>query len=163
KQSEKEHHRPVLMALVYCGTIVVVLTLAAVALLSFFKWLSINPVMNFALGGLFVLFALSLFGMYDLELPSGLAQYTSAREGMGELVLTNGKPAFFTFDLVLGLCIALAFLCGLYLLGVYRLPYDTPSEHLGVLRLLFSFLFLGLAFYLLPGLFRYDAQGDKQR
>ena len=37
KQSEKEHHRPVTMALVYCGTIVVVLTIAAVLLLSFFR------------------------------------------------------------------------------------------------------------------------------
>ena len=31
------------MALVYCGTIVVVLTIAAVALLNFFSLLSINP------------------------------------------------------------------------------------------------------------------------
>ena len=70
KQSEKEHHRPVTMALVYCGTIVVVLTIAAVALLSFFRWLSVNPIMNFVLGVLFVFFALSLFGMYEIELPT---------------------------------------------------------------------------------------------
>src|SRR5262249_40610645 len=36
KQSEKEHHRPVAMASVYCGTIVIVLTIAAAALLNFF-------------------------------------------------------------------------------------------------------------------------------
>ena len=50
KQSEKEHtgadHRHGLLA-----TIVVVLTIAAVALLSFFRWLSVNPIMNIALGG----------------------------------------------------------------------------------------------------------------
>src|SRR5207245_8182855 len=59
KQSEKEHHKPVTMALVYCATIVVVLTIAAVALLGFFRELSVNPYMNFALGALFVFFALS--------------------------------------------------------------------------------------------------------
>src|SRR5262245_31273473 len=59
KQSEKEHHRPITMAMVYCGTIVVVLTIAAVALLSVFRALSVNPIMNFVIGGLFVFFALS--------------------------------------------------------------------------------------------------------
>jgi thiol:disulfide interchange protein DsbD len=260
KQSEKAHYRPVTMALVYCLTIVVVLTVAAAALLSFFRWLSVNPIMNFALGGLFVVFALSLFGMYDLELPSGLARFTSAREGKGGLVgvmfmaltftivsfacvapflggfggtaanagfnlshrLLGGfafaatfaspffilalfpnllkqmprsgswlnsvkvvmgflelaaalkffragelikaqMPAFFTYDLVLGMWIALAFLCGLYLLNLYRLPHDSPAEKIGVPRLLFGFLFLSLSFYLLPALFRYTAGGEKQR
>src|SRR5437588_8510207 len=60
KQSEKQHHRPVTMALVYCGTIVVVLTVAAVLLLSVFRYLSTNPYMNIGLGVLFVVFALSL-------------------------------------------------------------------------------------------------------
>src|SRR5262249_4553527 len=50
KQSEKDHHRPITMATVYCGTIVVVLTIAAVLLLSFFRLLIIHPLMNFGLG-----------------------------------------------------------------------------------------------------------------
>ncbi len=260
KQSEKSNYRPVVMALVYCLTIVVVLTVAAAALLSFFRWLSVNPIMNFALGALFVVFALSLFGMYDLELPSGLARFTSAREGKGGLVgvmfmaltftivsfacvapflggfggtaansgfglsyrLLGGlafaatfaspffilalfpnllkqmprsgswlnsvkvvmgflelaaalkffrageliklsMPAFFTYDLVLGMWIALALLCGLYLLNLYRLPHDSPAEKIGVPRLVFGFLFLSLSFYLLPALFKYTAGGEKQR
>src|SRR5262249_31913675 len=40
KQSEKEHHRPIRMALIYSATIVVVLTLAAAFLLSVFRFLS---------------------------------------------------------------------------------------------------------------------------
>src|SRR5205807_3782150 len=56
KQSEKEHHRPIFMASIYCGTIIVVLTIAAVALLSFFSWLSVRPIMNYGLGALFVFF-----------------------------------------------------------------------------------------------------------
>jgi thiol:disulfide interchange protein DsbD len=248
------------MALVYCATIVLVLTVAAVVLLSFFRQLSVNPIMNFALGALFVFFALSLFGMYEIELPASLARFTSAREGKGglvgtmfmaltftivsfacvapflggfggtaatqglpwyalvlgglafsvtfaspffvlalfpsllkklprsgswlnsvkvvmgflelaaalkflrtgELVLSN-QPSFFTYDLVLCLYVALSFLCGLYLLGVYRLPHDSPEEHLSVPRLLLSLVFLGIALYLTPGLFRSGADGEKQR
>jgi thiol:disulfide interchange protein DsbD len=259
KQSEKEHHRPVTMALVYCLTIVLVLTIAALAFLSVFRKLSTNPIMNFVIGGLFIYFSLSLFGMYEIELPSGLARFTSAREGKGGLVGTMfmaltftiisfacvapflggfggtalhpgltvwhrllggfafaatfaspffvlalfpallkkmpksgswmntvkvvmgflelaaalkflrtgelvvlSQPAVFTYDFVLGLYVALAVLCGLYLLGVYRLPHDTPVDHVGVPRLLFSLAFLGLAFYLVPGLFKSE-RGQSQR
>jgi thiol:disulfide interchange protein DsbD len=259
KQSEKEHHRPITMAVVYCATLVVVLTVAAIALLSTLRGLSVSPLMNFGLGLLFIFFALSLFGMYEIELPSGLAQFTSSREGKGGLVGTmfmaltftiisfacvapflggfggtadvaqltflhrflgglafsvtfaspffvlalfpallkrmpkSGnwlnsvkvvmgflelaaaikflrmaelillpQPLFLTYDFVLGLYVALSLLCGLYLLNVYRLPHDTPSDHLGVMRLMLSLAFLGLALYLAPGLFK-DAAGKSQR
>jgi thiol:disulfide interchange protein DsbD len=49
------------------------------------------------------------------------------------------------------------------LLGVYRLPHDTPAEHLSVPRLLFSLLFLSLAFYITPALFTHNAEGERQR
>jgi len=260
KQSDKEHHRPVTMAFVYCGTIVFVLTIAAVLLLSVFRYLSTNPYMNIGMGLLFIVFALSLFGMYDLELPSGLARFTSSREGKGGLVGTmfmaltftivsfacvapflggfggtagtsqitlldrilggfafavtfaspffilalfpallkklprSGtwlnsvkvvmgflelaaalvffrtselvllpSPSWFTYDLVLGLWIAIALLCGLYLLNVFRLPHDTQLDHLGVPRMLFGLLFIGLSLYLLPALFKSGADGEKQR
>jgi thiol:disulfide interchange protein len=260
KQSEKEHHRPVTMALVYSATIVIVLTLAAAMLLQTFKWLSVNPIMNYGLGALFVFFALSLFGMYDIELPSGLARFTSSKEGKGGMVGTifmaltftiisfacvapflggfggtsatsarpwwhnilgglafavtfaspffflalfptllrkmpksgswlnsvkvvmgflelaaalkffraaelvqSATPTFFTFDLVLGIWIALCLLCGLYLLGMYRLPHDTPEEHIRVPGLIFAILFLGLGLYLAPALFKINAEGDTGR
>jgi thiol:disulfide interchange protein DsbD len=247
------------MALVYCGTIIVVLSVAAVLLLSVFRLLSINPIMNIGIGLLFVFFALSLFGWYEIELPSSLAQFTSAHEGQGGLVgtmfmaltftilsfacvapflggfggtaatgnlslferllgglafaVTFAAPFFvlalfpsllkklprsgswmnsvkvvmgflelaaafkffrlgelvmtpratiFTYDLVLGVWVALALLCSLYLLGVYRLPHDSPVEHLSVPRLLFAAFFLGLGFYLLPALFQGN-DGEKQR
>ncbi|HMP59909.1 MAG TPA: hypothetical protein PKD86_11185, partial [Gemmatales bacterium] len=54
KKSEEEHHSPLITALVYCGTIVVVLTLSAIFLLSIMQSLSQNPAMNFAIGGLFI-------------------------------------------------------------------------------------------------------------
>jgi thiol:disulfide interchange protein DsbD len=260
KQSEKAHYRPLTMATVYCATIIVVLTIAAVALLSFFRFLSVNPIMNYALGALFVFFALSLFGMYDIELPSGLARFTSAREGQGGLIgvmfmaltftivsfacvapflggfggtaasagltlthrilggfafaatfafpffilalfpnllrkmpksgswlnsvkvvmgflelaaalkffragelIQRPLPEYFTYDLVMGMWIALSLLCGLYLLNLYRLPYDTPSENIGVMRLIFGFLFVSLGLYLAPAIFETGPDGAKQR
>jgi thiol:disulfide interchange protein DsbD len=260
KQSEKQHYRPLTLALVYSGTIVVVLTIAAVALLSFFRWLSVNPAMNFALGALFIYFALSLFGMYDIQLPSSLTRFTSAREGQGGIVgtifmaltftlvsfacvapflggfggtaagsgitfwhrLLGGlafagafaspffvlalfpgllrrlprsgswmntvkvvmgflefaaalkfmraaelvllpKPVFFTYDLVLGMYVVLAVLCGLYLLGVFRLPHDEPAESIGVPRFVFALLFLSLGLYLAPALFKSGSDGHNQR
>jgi thiol:disulfide interchange protein DsbD len=260
KQSEKKEHRAVTMAVVYSVTIIIVLTIAAVALLSAFRWLSTNPIMNFGLGLLFIFFALSLFGMYEIELPSGLAQYTSAREGQGGLVgtifmaltftiisfacvapflggfggtaansnlslmhrvlgglafsvtfaapffilalfpsllkkmpksggwlnsvkvvmgfleiaaaikfLRAGEkvllpsPVFFTYDFSLSLYIAISLLCGLYLLGFYRLPHDTPSENLGVSRMLLAGTFIGLGFYMMPGLAKaYNGDGERQ-
>jgi thiol:disulfide interchange protein DsbD len=259
KQSEKEHHKPVMMALVYCTTIVVVLTAAAVLLLSAFRELSVMPITNYIVGGLFVFFALSLFGMYEIELPSFLTRYTSSHEGQGGLAgtvfmaltftlvsfscvapflggfggtsatssmtwaerifgglafsITFASPFFilalfptllkkmpksgswlnsvkvvmgflelaaalkffrtaevnsptaptlFTYDLVLGLYIAISVLCGLYLLGIFRLPHDTPSEHLGVPRMVLAMIFLAMAIYLVPGLFR-AGNGEKQR
>ena len=260
KQSEKEHHKPIAMALVYSATIVIVLTLAAAFLLSAFRWLSINPIMNYGLGALFVFFALSLFGMYDIELPSGLARFTSSKEGKGGMVGTifmaltftiisfacvapflggfggtagtvarpwwhnilgglafaatfaspffllalfptmlrkmpksgswlnsvkvvmgflelaaafkffraaelvqSTAATFFTFDLVLGVWIALCFLAGLYLLGVYRLPHDSREEYVGVPSLLFAGVFLGLGVYLMPALFKINSEGEAQR
>jgi thiol:disulfide interchange protein DsbD len=260
KQGEKKHHRPLLLASVYSLTIVVVLTIAAIALLSFFRWLSVHPLMNLALGALFIYFALSLFGMYDIQLPSFLARWTAAGEARGGLVgtmfmaltftiisfacvapylggfggttaganvsllarmlgglafaatfaapffllalfpgllkklpqsggwlntvkvvmgflelaaalkflragelLTLPQPTFFTYDLVLGMWVALALLCGLYLLNVFRLPHDSPQASIGVPRLLLGFLFLSLSFYLAPALLKFNREGENQR
>lgn len=260
KQSEKENHRPVLMAAVYCATIVIVLTIAAVTLLSFFRWLSVHPMMNFVLGGLFIYFSLSLFGMYEIELPQSLAQFTSAREGQGGFggtifmaltftiisfacvapflggfggtadtsqltfghrvmggmafsatfaspffilalfptllqkvpksgnwlneikvvmgfveiaaalkflrtgeLLTYGHADVFTYNVVVAFYVGLATLCALYLLNVYRLPHDSPIEHLTVPRMIVALLFLTLGLYLMPALFKDAATGKNQR
>lgn len=83
KQGEKKQHNPLTMALVYTLTIVAVLGVAALFFLAFFRKLSVDPWMNVALGALFVFFALSLFGMYDIVLPSFLVRFTSTRERSG--------------------------------------------------------------------------------
>ena len=71
------------MAAVYSLTIIVVLTLSVLVLGQLIVTLANNAWLNLALGGVLIFFALSLFGMYEIELPTGLARFTSAREGKG--------------------------------------------------------------------------------
>jgi cytochrome c biogenesis protein CcdA len=257
KQSEKEHHNALLSAGVYCLTIIVVLTLAVFLLGSLVTDLANDPWLNLGLGAVLVFFAFSLFGMYEIELPSFLARFTSAREGQGgipgaffmaltftitsftctgpflgpllagagtlqpsreklilgalaysvvfaapffvlalfprllkslpksggwlnaikvvmgflelaaalkfiantDLALNPGDPMFFTYETVLCAWIALSLACGMYLFGVFRLPHDSPVEHIGVVRMLFASLFVGLSVYMVPALWRVTPQG----
>jgi thiol:disulfide interchange protein DsbD len=309
KQAEKNQGNALVLALVYCGTIVVVLGIAALTLLQFFTILSINPWMNVFLGALFVVLALSLFGMFDFTLQLGLRaaivgvpillvlvlkpagprwmwiaacvgviillltwlnkwieraafqlqQSTAARSNVGGLIGTvfmaisftivsftcvapflggfggmaaSGQfrswelilgamafsgtfaapffllalfpallkklpksggwlnsvkvimgflelaaalkffrtaelihlpqPEVFTFDLVLGMWIALSLLCGLYLINMFRIGHDEPLDSVSVPRLLIGFLFLSMAFYLTPAMFA-GSEGERQR
>jgi thiol:disulfide interchange protein DsbD len=262
KESEKKEHRPLTKAAVYSGTIIVVLTAGGVLMAKGLRDISQHWATNFVLGGLFVFFALSLFGMYEIQLPSWLSRYTSSQEGRGGLLgtvfmaltftiisftcvapffggfillastaqsstdwlklllgalayattfaapffvlalfptlvrtlpksgswmntvkvvmgfvemaaalkflragelLWFGKAELLTYDLVLGMYVALSLLCGLYLLNLFRLPHDYDvAQQLGVPRLLFSVMFLSLAFYLTPALFK-GSGGEQQR
>jgi thiol:disulfide interchange protein DsbD len=71
-------------------------------------------------------------------------------------------PQYFTYDLVLGIWVALAVICGLYLLNLFRLGHDEPLEHVGVFRMLLGLSFLSLGIYLAPALFKSD-KGENQR
>lgn len=247
KQKEGEGLSPFAKALIYCGTITLVLTIAAVMALSLFVWLSINWIFNSFMGFLFIFFALSLFGMYDIELPAWLTTWSSQNEQKGgaigtvfmaltfsmlsfacvapflggfgansagrpflhqilgglafsatfaspffvlalfpgmlrklprsgtwlntikvamgfvELIaaikffrlaeIREGTATWFTYDLCLAINIAILIAGALYLFQVYRLPLDTEQEFLGVPRMIFAITFLGLAIYLVPGMF----------
>jgi thiol:disulfide interchange protein DsbD len=257
KQSEKEHHKPLATAGVYCLTIIVVLALAVLVLGQLIVKLANNPWLNLGLGALLIFFALSLFGMYEIELPHFIARFTSTREGRGgyvgtffmaltftitsftctgpflgpllvtakefqlsldrlliasfaysatfaapffvmalfpsllkklprsgswlnsvkvvmgflelaaalkflgnmDVALNPGNPLIFTFEAVLCAWIALSVACGLYLFGVYRLPHDSPLASIGVLRMVLGTIFIGLALYMVPALFRKVPQG----
>lgn len=251
KQSEQEHHNPLLSASVYSGTIILLLTGVILVFGSLVIELANNAWFNLALGFVLIYFAFSLFGMYEVELPSFLTQWTSAREGQGGLVgavfmaltftitsftctgpflgalmapvaglqppywqlalaalvystvfaapffvlalfptllkalpksggwlnaikvtmgflelgaalkfLANtdiafnpGNPWIFNYDTVLCAWIALCVACGLYLIGVFRLPHDHGVDHIGVVRMVFASIFLGLSIYMSPLLF----------
>jgi thiol:disulfide interchange protein DsbD len=246
------------LASVYCLTIIAVLGVSAFALLKFMAWLAAHPVTNLALATLFLVMALSLFGLYELTLPSFLSRRLQARQAQGGVVGTifgalaftvisftcvapflggfagisaadsartslielpsareiagglafatafaapffvlalvpslmralpkSGgwldsvkvvmgflelaaamkflrtaelrifpMPQYFTYELVLGGWVAISLACGLYLLNLYRLPHDEERPNIGVIRLLFALLFLGLGCYLLPATFR---------
>jgi thiol:disulfide interchange protein DsbD len=96
KQGHQSRVQTVKLATIYCLTIILVLGVSAIALLKVFVNLSVNPWMNLFLGGLFVFFALSLFGMYDITLPQGLLKFTQSKQGAGGVVGTIFGALAFT-------------------------------------------------------------------
>jgi thiol:disulfide interchange protein DsbD len=109
-------------------------------------------------------FLLALFPQYLRSLPSSGGWLNSVKVVMGFLELAAAFKFLSNADLVWGWntvsrhlvlagWIAIAIVTAIYLLGKFQLPHDTPVERLGVARMLMSTFFLGLAFYLLAGLF----------
>jgi thiol:disulfide interchange protein DsbD len=96
KQSEKEHHNPLAMASVYSGTIIVLLTTIMLVFGSVIIEIADNRWFNLGLGAVLIFFALSLFGMYEIELPHFLSRFTSEREGKGGLIGTVFMAITFT-------------------------------------------------------------------
>jgi thiol:disulfide interchange protein DsbD len=94
--------------------------------------------------------------MAFLELAAALKFFRTAE------LRVFSPTEFFTYDLVLAGWVGMSFACGLYLLNVYRLPHDEERPNIGVPRLLFALLFLGLGAYLLPGMFK-TSDGTPQR
>jgi thiol:disulfide interchange protein len=88
KQSHQSTAGVIKLALVYCLTIIAVLGASAIFLLSLFRGLSVDPYMNIFIGALFIFFALSLFGLYDIALPGFLLRATERRRGAGGTVGT---------------------------------------------------------------------------
>ena len=257
KQSQKEHHNALMTAGVYALTIIVMLTASMMILGTLVQTWANNVWVNLALGLLMVYFALSLFGMYEIELPRALSNFTNAREDKGgylgvifmaltftitsftctgpfigpilaannetkmtfgmqllasgtysatfaapffvlalfpsltkklpksggwlnsvkvvmgfievalafkflsnsDLGFFPGRPMFFNYETVLCAWIALSIACGLYLLGIFRLPHDSPVEFLSVPRMLLAGACLSFAIYIAPALWRITPQG----
>ena len=96
KQGEKNGTKPLIQASIYAATIVVLLTVAALTLLTTFSRLAVHPTTNVLLGALFVALALSLFGLFELTLPSSLANFFGRQEGRGGYVGTVFMAMSFT-------------------------------------------------------------------
>lgn len=85
KRSDRTPRQGVMLAFVYAAGIVVTFSLLGLlmsAVLGVAKGvggagaaqgIAANPWVNFALAGLFIFFALSLFGLFDIQLPTGIA------------------------------------------------------------------------------------------
>src|SRR5262249_14777194 len=125
-------------------------------------------VLSFAVAFASPFFVLALFPGLLRSLPRSGSWLNAVKVVMGFLELAavfkflraaelnfTRKADWLTFDLCLGVWVALALACGLYLLNTYRLPHDhDPAESIGVVRLLWSVAFLALAVYMFPGLFK---------
>ena len=218
------------MASVYGLSIIVIFTglgalMAALIGASGAQSIAANPWVNLFIGGVFIVFALSLLGLFELRLFMGLTlslvsfsctapfvggllaattggEWTYPIVGMMAFSATFALPfvGFALFpnrlealpksgswmnvvkvvlgfvelaaalkflsnaDLIWGwnvlsrplaiaITVTLFALCGLYLLGKLRLKHEPPTEQIGSLRLLSAAAFLGVALYMLPGLF----------
>jgi thiol:disulfide interchange protein len=101
---ERKPHSALLLALVYSGTIVTVLTVSGMLLIPIVAPFSAHWATNTFLGILFVVFALSLFGMFEIELPTWLVDLTSSRQGKEGFVGTMFMAM--TFTIISFTCVA---------------------------------------------------------
>ena len=88
KQSESKHHRPLLVALVFCGSIVATFTILGVGIAAIFgaaqlNALANNPWLNLAIGTVFVVFAFNMLGLFEIRIPSSLLTFTANKEQAG--------------------------------------------------------------------------------
>jgi thiol:disulfide interchange protein DsbD len=65
----------------------------------------------------------------------------------------NGEAALFDFHLMISAWVVISIAAAFYLLGLFRLPHDTPSDHIGVVRFSWAMCFMGFACYVAVGLF----------
>jgi thiol:disulfide interchange protein DsbD len=88
KQAEKEHHRPVVMALVYCLGIIGTFTILGMLMSIVFgagalQKLGNNIALNLFIAGVLVFFAFNLLGMFEIRMPGWLLTYTAGKESRG--------------------------------------------------------------------------------
>ncbi|MEO1978969.1 MAG: cytochrome c biogenesis protein CcdA, partial [Fuerstiella sp.] len=113
-------------------------------------------------------FFLALFPSLLAKLPKSGGWMNSVKVTMGLLELAvvskflsvadtgfspTGTPQFLDYHLVMATWISVSVVTGLYLLGVFRMPHDSPTETVGPIRCLFSMSFIGFAAYIALGLF----------
>ena len=109
-------------------------------------------------------FVLALAPQLVSQLPKSGGWLNSVKVVMGLLeiaaamkFLSNAdlvwRWSIFTREVVLASWVAVALLITLYLLGKFQLPHDSPSIHIGAVRLMIALISLAVGFYLLTGLF----------
>src|SRR6185369_4436101 len=111
-------------------------------------------------------FFLALFPSFLKKLPKSGGWMNIAKVVMGLIELGaafkflgnadqswNGQPAVVDFHLMIAVWSVISLATALYLFGVFRLPHDVPTDHIGVFRFVAAMSFLGFAMYLGVGLF----------
>jgi len=85
QQGETSGKKPISNALVYALGIITTFTLLGILLAAFLgasgaNQLASSPWVNLFIGGLFIFFALSLFGMYEIQVPERLRRFSMEQE-----------------------------------------------------------------------------------
>lgn len=92
--------------------------------------------------------------MNTVKVTMGLIEFGAAFKFLSVADLAwNPTPLLFDYEFVMSAWLVISVLAGVYLLGMFRLPHDTPTDHVSVPRFVASIGFLGLASYLAVGLF----------
>jgi thiol:disulfide interchange protein len=93
--------------------------------------------------------------MNAVKVVGGLVEIGAALKfiNTAELAYVVPENAWFDAEVILTCWIALAIVCGLYLLGVFRTDHDHGDVKVGTGRIIFGSLFLAMAIYMAPALF----------
>ena len=148
KQGESGGMQPLKAAGLYGAGIVVIYSLLGILLALTLgatgaNQMAANPVINLLLGGLFVYFALSLLGMYEIQLPAKLRQFSVAQESRAGLLGIFFMA--FTFTITSFTC-TVQFV-GLLLVAAAQGHYLWPAVGMVAFSLTFALPFFFLALF----------------
>lgn len=101
KQSEQNHKRPWLLALVYCTSIVLAFTILGVGISAFYgatklTELANNPWINVVIALVFVAFGLNMLGAFEIRVPTSLLTWSAMHEGGGNYLAVIFMALTFT-------------------------------------------------------------------
>ena len=129
-------------------------------------WWPLAGLISFSTAFALPFFLLALFPSYLHKLPKSGGWMNRVKVVMGFIEMAFmlkflsvadiawfGGPTILDYHMVMTAWMVLAAITGMYLIGKIRLPHDTPTEYTGVLPMVTSMLFFGLAAYIGVGLF----------
>ena len=107
KQAEKQHHRPLTLALVYCLGIMATFTGLGLLISGLFEVTDLNRLannvwLNLFLTAVITFFGISMLGLFEIHVPSWLLTWSAGKEQKGGIVGTLFMA--FTFTLVSFTC-----------------------------------------------------------
>ena len=145
KQGERENNKPLRSAIIYALGIIVIFTslgliLAVTLGASGANQIASNPWVNLFIALLFVFFAFSLFGMYEIQAPSVMRQFSLESEQKGGTVGILFMALTFTLT---------SFTCTVQFVGLLLVAASRGSYMWPILGMLIFSLAFSLPFFLL--------------
>ncbi|MGB9771900.1 MAG: cytochrome c biogenesis protein CcdA [Candidatus Kapaibacteriota bacterium] len=90
--------------------------------------------------------------MNNIKVVMGFLEIAAAIKFISNVDLVWGL-GIMPRELFLGIWIGVGILITFYILGLFKLPHDSPVESVGTIRILFATFFISISFYLVSGLF----------